>query len=479
MASLRPVDDLKNVLLPLNLPHAFQMIFGLGHSLSALHEKVDQVIALSRCIPGAQETQLDILQRLSHVDALSTSQEQAGKASRELMKKVEDNISSLQAEASTNSEALSAIRKEVEARAEVERLAAWRNSHSVEQSTQTVVPVAYVNSQVGTESPLTMLNANAPKSSPNVVDAQLLAFSPPSAPQPPDGCSNFLTQQSTTLQESAVTLDPTPPPPKRAPAKKGPAKLKRRTAKTRASPSAPAMENPPETAPSETVPPANDSPVDVFGPVSQVPPPPVASTSVPKSKKRKHRDTTDSSDSSPQRRSARPRKIVLRFGQESLTESEAKNYAAEKGVAAGETSSTNEGVLVPGTQQAANQPPSRKRAASKAASKAPSPSSLIYLPRDTLDSLNSIESSNPLQPNLAVAGPSSQPNHVPETQFTFLEPIHITRCATRSLEGRTRQAIFTGDQERVDMGDPLREAIDEDDYGEYVTGSQLLGFEPE
>ncbi|BEJ13690.1 hypothetical protein CspHIS471_0308640 [Cutaneotrichosporon sp. HIS471] len=153
VAALRPVDELKNVLLPLNIAQTLPQVFGLSHRLQTLHNKVDRTIFNTQGLPGAHMVQQDVLLRVTRVDERTSSQEQTDKSNFELVKKLDQNVGSLQVGNNANSQALNAILKGVEKQGEAVRDAAWRRQNSAELSTQTDVPATYVNSQVGTDAP--------------------------------------------------------------------------------------------------------------------------------------------------------------------------------------------------------------------------------------------------------------------------------------------------------------------------------------
>lgn len=516
----------------LNLVH-------MGTHIAALHSKIDQNLELSKAIPAAQTTQLDVLRALTKVDARCASQEQAGKDSQELMKKVDDRISSLQAESSTNREALSAIRKEVEARAEAEREAAWRRNNSVEQSTQTTPPAVYVDQKTATTTPAAYVDqqTTTSQSAPYVnqqtgtdrlnlahfaTPPQVFEGFPPTIPPEANAPRLVLrpadlapTASSSTLAASSqAAAVPTPDPtPKPAPKKKP---LKRKATQARKPVLAPWLtdsfeeaemekevaaakekeSNTAAAAGSKEASTSSNDPADVFGPVTQLPTPP---TTGPKNKKRKVSAQSQSSSpgSAAQRRSRRARKSPTRFGQGSQS-------PTEQGGAEGSGD-----VLVPGTQQPTGAG-GAKGPAPKLARTATN--GMIDL---TADSLNSIESGPSgsqsqnkdgaaldLQPNVS----SSPRSAVPETQLGSIEPPQVTRSATQRLDTLDRRAYLDAQgsaqgspgldllarcassrQDKADdrpgfLGNQGERIGLDDPLGgaietDDLTGSQLLGFE--
>jgi hypothetical protein len=521
------VDELKNVLLPLNLAQALPQVYSLPNRLNMLEAKVDNIIANTRGLPGAHAVNQAVFQRLATVDMRTASQEERDKEAYEMLKKFGNQFESFQTSSLTNSQALGAIHQAMEKQAEAVSEAAWRRQNSVEQSTQTSAPARYVNSQVGTDvlepgsslgraftmgtmqrvaSSSTLPAPNDAFTSPDAVEEEL-----DSGPSRPRRASNkkgpsTMSDHSQAFAPGVAEAAPQPPTkPKlkrRAPAKKRAATL-----------AATALDSLPFVIDDE----------DPFGPVPSLPPSdgaaPAVDTAVP-AKKRKTRRASEAAStvSDHPRRIARERKSPLRWGQT--------------------PPSDDQDVLVPGTQSVVGTTrpiatlPKKGKGTGKSKGKGKGkatethPEPMIRTTSTgqhldlTADSLESMSSGDLAKPNISTppsapdslplvrsirlhpptapqsAPPASppatqpdplpmtpQPSVVPETQLSDpsqLEPIHITRSATKDLDGQTRRAaLFTQLGERLGLDDPLREAIEEEVDCEMLTGSQLLGFEDE
>ncbi|BEI90542.1 uncharacterized protein CcaverHIS019_0306120 [Cutaneotrichosporon cavernicola] len=513
IAALRPVDELKNVLLPLNIAQTLSQVFGLTHRLQTLHNKVDRTIFNTHGLPGAHKVQQDVLLRVTRVDERTSSQEQIDKINFELVKKLDQNVGSLQVGNNANSQALNVILKGVEKQGEAVRDAAWRRQNSAELSTQTDVPATYINSQVGTDAPapfiFTIRTEQAPASrsrrtptivltdSDNDVDESLVAG--------PSITKSNATRSPSLMDEpqgfSPGLAPPTPQPPVKR-------KLKRRAPAKKSAASAPvqdsALDDFHSTSSSEDV--LESAPAPPTAPPAAHP---VVPEAPPKRRKTGRKPNNNASiKAAVSRRISRERKTPVRFGQEPPTH--------------------EQDVLVPGTP-AATLPdriiaPLPKKGKSKGKGKGkdkgkgkPEPNIAMTATGQiidlTVDSLNSAESdgapqargptARPLlsdntstQPPLSSTSRSflaTQPNGIPASSFpsavqetqlssvSRIQPRHITRSASNELDAPTRQAFFTAQGESLDLDDLLRNAIDEDGDGNIgmLTGSQILGAEDE
>ncbi|GMK56692.1 hypothetical protein CspeluHIS016_0305320 [Cutaneotrichosporon spelunceum] len=492
---LRPVDDLKNALLPLNLAQTLPQVLGLTHSLQALHNKVDQTISNTHGLSGAQTVQQAVLHRVTRVDERTAWQEQIHKSTFELVKKLDHNLGSLQVGNIANTEALNTILKGVEKQAEAVRDDAWLRQNSAESSTQTDTPASYVDSQVGTDlrAPLIVVirtqQAEASDSqhlpditfadSPDAVDEQLQAGQCPSSPtsvDTPRSLSLLNESQGASARPSLTTAQPPVKP-----------KLKRRAPAKQPAAQALVQDTPSDDRHS------TDQSEDGSGPAGGEGPhageaSSTASTA-PLKRRKAGRKPNDNAPASVTRRISRERKSPVRFGQTPPAE---EQY-----------------VLVSGSQSAtgpnraiAPLPKKKKRAKGKGKNKAAGPNSAVAAADHTIDlavnRFNSVKRNEaqqdryPFDPpsfpytpatqpllfpgplNLPITQPngiptSSFPSAVPETQLSgpsIIEPPQITRSTTRNLDGPTRQAFFAAPRKSVDMDDPLRDGIDGDDDGD-------------
>ncbi|BEI82748.1 hypothetical protein CcaverHIS002_0306160 [Cutaneotrichosporon cavernicola] len=434
IAALRPVDELKNVLLPLNIAQTLSQVFGLTHRLQTLHNKVDRTIFNTHGLPGAHKVQQDVLLRVTRVDERTSSQEQIDKINFELVKKLDQNVGSLQVGNNANSQALNVILKGVEKQGEAVRDAAWRRQNSAEASrpaSHPPTPQPPVKRKLKRRAPAKKSAASAPVQDSALDDFHSTSSSEDvleSAPAPP------------TAPPAAHPVVPEAPPKRRKTGRKPnnnasiKAAVSRRISRERKTPVRFGQE-----------PPTHEQ--DVL-----VPGTPAATL---------------------------PDRIIAPLPKKGKSKGKGKGKDKGKGKPEPNIAMTATGQIIDLTVDSLNS------AESDGAPQARGPTARPLLSDNTSTQPPLSSTSRSFlatQPNGIPA--SSFPSAVQETQLSSvsrIQPRHITRSASNELDAPTRQAFFTAQGESLDLDDLLRNAIDEDGDGNIgmLTGSQILGAEDE